>query len=110
MNYITDPDNDKRRTDFSFRSNRIAQIIDSHSFLEPRRRAGRRLPAELHRDAGNGHRKKGQQYMVPEPDVRPAEAYAAAELAHRHCEARKRMAESPVQRSGGERQDLRSVK
>ncbi len=33
--------------------------------------------------------------MVPEPDVRPAEAYTAAELAHRHCEARKRMAESP---------------
>ena len=34
--------------------------------------------------------------MVSQPDVRPEQTYAAAELAHRHGEARKRMAESPV--------------
>ncbi len=33
--------------------------------------------------------------MVSQPDVRPEQTYAAAELAHRHGEARKRMAEAP---------------
>ena len=47
---------DLRYTDFNFRSNRIAQITDSHSFLEPRRGEGGRLSAELYRNARHGNR------------------------------------------------------
>ena len=88
------------------RSHHAAELIDKHPFHQSRRGKSGRLPPELHRGKRHHDRTFGQQHLVHQPYVRHQQAHHPAKLAPRHGEARKRMAETPVHRQGGQREAL----